>query len=329
MSIDISYRTLRSNSMRYMMQYVEEYELVKAKKHPEYVKVSEFFKARKIGFQNFYKFYRRYQFGQRNPNNLLPLKRGPKPKYQEMPLVDEGITKKVLEYRQLGFNKFYIADILKRDGIKKGASASTIYRIFCNYGVSKLNKTIHEEKRKIIRTFAGSLGHADCHYLPKGIVKAEPDKKYFVVGVIDDFSRVVWVEVIQSVKAVDATFATLDILMLMNKRYGIQFGEMLTDNGPEFCSNSTKPEQHVFERLLLHFSIKHRRTQPYRPQTNGKIERFWKTFDDEVIEGAVFNTLDELKNAVLGYNFYYNENRPHQGLNGKIPSSMLEKNLDK
>ena len=73
---------------------------------------------------------------------------------------------------------------------------------------------------------------------------------------------------------------------------------------------------------MIHFDIKHRRTKPYRPQTNWKIERFWRRFDDEVIEGAEYETLDELKDSVLGYNFYYNENSPHQSLNGKTPEMM-------
>jgi transposase InsO family protein len=97
----------------------------------------------------------------------------------------------------------------------------------------------------------------------------------------------------------------MDAITIMNKRYGIQFEEAMTDNGGEFCEKEKTLREHPFERLLMYFSIKHIRTQAYRPQTNGKIERFWRSFDDEVIEGAVFETLDDLKNAVLGYNFYF------------------------
>lgn len=160
--------------------------------------------------------------------------------------------------------------------------------------------------------------------LPKGAVQAEPSKRYYALGVIDDFSRIVWVEIMQSVKAIDTAFGMMDIIMLMNQRYGIKFDELLSDNGSEFCGTEKTVMDHPFERLLIHFDIKHRRTKPYRPQTNGKIERFWRTFDDEVINGAVFNSLDELKDAVLGYNLYHNEHRPHQGLNGKVPLTMLQ-----
>jgi transposase InsO family protein len=120
----------------------------------------------------------------------------------------------------------------------------------------------------------------------------------------------------------------MDAILIMNQRYNIKFDEALTDNGSEFCGGVKTKDTHPFERLLTHFAIKHIRTRPYRPQTNGKIERLWRTFDDEVIEGAVFETLDELKDAVLGYNFYYNEHRPHQGIDGKKPLEMLDVIVD-
>ena len=52
--------------------------------------------------------------------------------------------------------------------------------------------------------------------------------------------------------------------------------EVLTDNGPSFCSNA-------FAELLAQRAIKHRRTRPYRPQTNGKAERFNRTLTDEFL----------------------------------------------
>ena len=303
-----------------MLGYVEEYELVKKKSHREFKTARDLFAAKGICYQNFYKFYRRYIESGRDKQALLPTRRGPKPKYREMPIADDSIEKDVLEYRKFGYNKFVISEALKKkNGLKIGCSASSVYRILKRYGESKLRKAMLVEKRKIIRDHKGSLGHIDCHVLPKGVVKTEPGKRYYVLGCIDDYSRICWVEVTESVKALDACFAMMDVIMIMNQRYEIQFEEVLTDNGSEFCGGNNNQAGHPFERLLMHFGIKHRKTKPYRPQTNGKIERFWRTFDDEVIEGAEYNSLDELKDSVLGYNFYYNEHRPHQGLNGKIP----------
>jgi transposase InsO family protein len=133
--------------------------------------------------------------------------------------------------------------------------------------------------------------------------------------------------VIESTKAIDATFGMMDIILVLNQRYGISFEEALTDNGSEFCGGKNL-SLHPFERLLMHFAIKHRRTRPYRPQTNGKIERYWRTFNEDVIEGVTYNSLDELKDSVVGYNFFYNEQRPHQGLGGKKPIDMVEQKTE-
>jgi len=325
MNPQLSYRTLETNTIKYMLTYVEEFELVKSKQHKDFKNAREFFAARGICFQNFYKFYSRFLSSNRDPHALLPTRRGPKPKYCELPGDQDELVKKVLKYRQNGFNKFLISQaLIQEEKLKKSCSPSTVYRILKKQGKSRLRKSMIEEKRKIIRDSPGSLGHLDCHTLPRGIVRSQPSKRYYVLGCIDDYSRVCWVEVTDSLKAIDACFAMMDVILIMNQRYGITFLEMLTDNGSEFCGSEKTKMQHPFERLLMHFNITHRRTKPYRPQTNGKIERFWKTFEDEVIEGSVFETLDELKDAVLGYNFYYNETRPHQGIGGKIPQAMVD-----
>ena len=65
--------------------------------------------------------------------------------------------------------------------------------------------------------------------------------------------------------------------------------------------------------------MKHIYTKPYRPQTNGKIERFWKTLKEDFTEDSLFKDKDDLKEELLGYIIYYNEHRPHSSLNGKIP----------
>lgn len=318
-----SLKTIETNSIKYMLKFVDGYELVKAKKHPQFAFARDFFAANEICFQNFYKFYKRFIVHDRDPEKLLPIRRGPKPKYLESPLVKEGSLEAViLSYRQKGLNKFAISHCLKaQNHLKKTCSASTVYRILKAHGVSRLTKTVTEPKRKIVKEKPGELLHVDCHFLPKGVVRSSPTQRYYALGVIDDYSRVVWVEIMKSTKSLDATFAMMDAMLILNQRYGLQAQAVMTDNGAEFCS--PRVETHPFERLLQHFAIKHLRTRPYRPQTNGKIERFWRSFHDEVIAGSVFETLDALKDAVMGYNLFFNEHRPHQGIDGRKPINML------
>ena len=74
--------------------------------------------------------------------------------------------------------------------------------------------------------------------------------------------------------------------------------------------------------MLLELGIKHRYTRPYRPQTNGKVERFWRTLDDDVIDGATFDNLDHFANELFEYLIYYNNYRPHQALGGQTPKDF-------
>jgi len=129
-----------------------------------------------------------------------------------MPIVDGSLEEKVLEYRKLGYNKYIISEAIKKEGIiKKGCSASSVYRILRRYGESRIRKAMIEEKRSLIREHAGSLGHIDCHVLPKGVVKSDPEKRYYVLGCMDNYSRICWVEVTESVSALDACFAIVEV----------------------------------------------------------------------------------------------------------------------
>ena len=68
--------------------------------------------------------------------------------------------------------------------------------------------------------------------------------------------------------------------------------------------------------------IKHRKIKPYRPQTNGKIERFWRTLEEDFIEEPVFESREELEEESFKYMVYYNEYRPHQGIDGMKPAEL-------
>lgn len=78
-----------------------------------------------------------------------------------------------------------------------------------------------------------------------------------------------------------------------------------------------------FERMLAELGIRHRYCKPYRPQTNGKVERFWRTLQEDLIRETDFDTLAELKDELMQYLYYYNHHRPQQGIEGKVPADMV------
>ena len=104
-------------------------------------------------------------------------------------------------------------------------------------------------------------------------------------------------------------------------RYNLRFKEALTDNGPEMGTKaSATKDGHPLERLFKEMGITHRYTRPYRPQTNGKVERFWRTLEDDLLRDANYDSIDELKQQLVDYLCYYNHQRPHQGLGGNTPA---------
>lgn len=316
-------KTLKRNYIQKYRFLIREYELVKAKKHPGFRFVQDFYKAHNTNRQTFLKYYNRYKIRGR-PEDLLPQKRGPKWKTRR-PL--RFIEEKVLECRRMGKNKYEIHQALKEKLKKFTPSPSGIYNICKRYNLNQLTPKMKESKRKIIKTRAGELGHIDVHYLSKDII-VNDNQRYYLVALVDSCTRVAWVEVTSSIKSLDVMFMTLRCIHQLQAQFGIQFEEILSDNGPEFSGRgrTKKPKNilnHPFERMLIELGIKHRYTRPYRPQTNGKVERFWRTIEADLFENTTFDSIEHLQEELFQYLVYYNYDRPHQALNGLFPSLFL------
>ncbi len=301
-------------------EFIKEYELIKNKDHPQFVFVKDWAAARKIDKKNFLKYYGRYRQSKKSWD-LVPQKRGPKFKSRRP---CEALEQKVIELRKRGNNKYEIALIItaQKDNIFK-PSASGVYNICKRYGLNRMRPEMKEEKRKIIKERMGQLGHIDTHYLSKHIIPNSTQKLY-VVAIVDDYSRVAWAEIIESIDSLSVMFGVMRCLNILKAHYQIQFEEIISDNGSEFGNRDTKNKlNHPFERLLIEMDVKHRYIQPYRPQTNGKVERFWRTMEEDLIIDTDFDSIEELKEELLQYMYYYNHERPHQGLDGKKPVEML------
>ena len=305
-----------------MMACIDEYEAIKRKESKLFKTVKQFCEFNRFSHQNFMKIYHRYK---QNPceYNLLPQKRGPKFQIRR---TDLNVEKLIIELRLQGNSRYEIKEILKQKDYLVAPSPTTIYNICRKHGLNRLRKSEKTERRKIIMSKIGELVHIDCHQLSKGITIAEPDKTYYLLGVLDDYSRTCWVELMEDKKSLTVMFAVLKAFNMLKHRYGIEIESVMTDNGAEFGSGKDKKnkDEHPFERLLMEMEMKHIYTKPYRPQTNGKIERFWKTLKEDFTEDSLFNDKDDLKDELLGFIAYYNEHRPHSSLNGKTPQEICK-----
>lgn len=307
--------TLERNYLEKYRFLIKEYEQVKNKTHPLHKKAMDFYKANDTCAKSFLKYYNRYKQAGRSID-LLPQKRGPKYKTRRpLPFIEQ----KVIELREKGNNKYEIVSILKPKLGKHTPSYSGVYNILKRNKINRLTPKIKKNYQKIIKERMGQLGHVDCHHLSKSIIKGESQKLYLVC-VIDDYSRIAWAELVPDI----TSFATLKCLNILSDHYKIKFEEVLSDNGAEFgIKTSQKKYQHPFERMLMELGIVHRYTKPYRPQTNGKVERFWRTLEDDLLRETDFDSLEELKEELLQYLYYYNHERPHQGIDGKKPIEMI------
>ena len=306
-----------------MMACIEEYEAIKRKESKQFKTVMEFCKFHKFSHQNFMKIYHRYQSNP-CPESLLPQKRGPK--YQTR-RTDIEIENLIIQLRKLGNNRYNIKQILKKKYENLAPSETTIYNICKRNNLNRLRKTEKEAKRRIIMSKIGELAHIDLHQISKGITIAEPDKTYYLLGVIDDYTRLCWLEVLDDKTALTVMFATLKAFNMLRMRYGFEIDAVMTDNGAEFGSGrfAKNKDTHPFERLLNEMEMKHIYTKPYSPKTNGKIERFWKTLKEEFLEDSLFNDEEDLKNEILGFIAYYNEHRAHSSLKGLTPMEFAVK----
>jgi transposase InsO family protein len=314
---DNSYdRTIERNYQQKWRFLIAEYEAVKAGKSEAFRSVGDFYRHHGTCSQTFRKYYNRYQQSGAEAD-LLPQRRGPKWRERRAP---EGIEAEIVACRQRGMNRYEIHAALRerRDTVP---SPSTIYRVLKRFELNRRTPAMREEKRRIIKNMLGELGHVDLHQLPRDMFLAPPPAAAYIVSLLDDCSRLAWAEIVTSKKALPVMFRTLKMINTLNVTYGLVFTEILSDNGAEFASRN-HPEEHPFEAMLLELGIKHRYTRPYRPQTNGKVERFWRTLDDDVIEGATFDNLDHFANELFEYLIYYNNHRPHQAIGGKTPKEF-------
>lgn len=314
--------TLKRNYIHKYQFLVQEYELVKKGVHPTFNKVGDFYSFHGTCRQTFLKYYGRYKNSNYNDATLLlPGKRGPKYSSRRTP---DNIEKLVIDERNKGNNKYEIHSILKPKLKNNTPSPSCIYNIFKRHNKNKITVKMREEKiERIIKEKGGELAHIDCYTISKDVID---NKHHYILAIIDSCSRVAHAELLPDKKALTVMFATLRCLNIMVDRYNLKFKEILSDNGPEFGPRQSKSkEDHPFERMLMEMDIKHRYTRPYRPQTNGKIERFWRTLNEDLIEGTHFESIEHFKEELFKYILYYNKLRPHQGIDGQIPEEYLKK----
>jgi transposase InsO family protein len=132
--------------------------------------------------------------------------------------------------------------------------------------------------------------------------------------VVDDHSRVAYVEICADEKA-DTAIGVLERAVAWFADQGVVVERVLSDNGS--CYRS-----YAWRDACAALGIKHKRTRPYRPQTNGKIERFHRTLADGWAYARFYVSETERREALPGWIHFYNHHRIHSAISG-TPNSRL------
>ena len=211
---------------------------------------------------------------------------------------------------------------------------STVSAVLGRAGLGRLGRLGLEPARRYERSRPGELVHIDVkklgrieggagwrarggrqHYNPTFTDRTGRRRRTvgweYVHIAVDDYSRLAYAEVLPDERATSAV-AFLHRAVDFFARYGIAVERVLTDNGSAY-------------RAVLHalacrsLGIRHLRTKPHRPQTNGKAERFIRTLLKDWAYGAIYRSSSERTAALDGWLWHYNHRRRHSALGRQPP----------
>jgi len=207
-------------------------------------------------------------------------------------------------------------------------SVPTVSRVLARAGLSRLSALDPVPlPQRYERQSAGELLHIDIKRLGaiRGVGhRITGDRRHRARGVgwdvtyvaIDDHSRVSFAQVLPAERA-DYAAAFLQQALAYYARLGIRIQRVMTDNGKVFDS-------HAFVQVCHAHGIKRLHTRAYRPQTNGKAERFIQTALREWAYARAYRRSSERSAYLPRWLHHYNWHRPHTSLGGATPISRLK-----
>jgi transposase InsO family protein len=137
----------------------------------------------------------------------------------------------------------------------------------------------------------------------------------YVHVIVDDHSRLAYAEVLDSLAA-EAAIGFLRRAVAWFGDRGIRIERVMTDNGSAYVS-------YAHRRALAELGLRHLRTRPYRPRTNGKAERFIQTLLREWAYGRIYGSSPERTAALTSWLNHYNYRRPHGSLGHQPPAARI------
>src|SRR5437660_8907386 len=215
-----------------------------------------------------------------------------------------------------------------------GFAHSTVWKVLKRAGLSRRSRPAREAANSYEWPCPGDLLHMDvsryARFLRPGHrvtgdrsqrsrrwMRPETRVGYdYAHAIVDDHSRLAYVELHDDEKAVTVT-GFVERALAVFAEHGVVAKRLMTDNGFSYVKNRSLAE------LLARHCIRHLTTQPYRPRTNGKVERFHQTMAREWAYGLAYRSHRQRNQALPHWLQHYNQHRPHSSLGGQPPISRV------
>jgi transposase InsO family protein len=252
------------------------------------------------------------RFDQHGPGGLVDQPRGARPGSRLPELTQRTIVMLKKAHPDWGCQK--ISDMLLR-GPALPASAAAVARVLheAGYELEEVPTRPHPDKvRHFERARPNQLWQTDLFTF----VLKRQNRRVYLVAFMDDHSRFI---VGYGLHASQSTALVLEVLRAALTSHGVP-EEILTDNGSQYV---TWRGTSAFHKELDKRGIRQVVAAPRRPQTLGKIERFWGTLWRECVESAVFLDLGDAQRRLGLFIDHYNFQRPHQGIDGLVPADRF------
>ena len=210
-----------------------------------------------------------------------------------------------------------------------GFCHSTVWKVLRRAGLSRPPKAVREPANRYEWPCPGDLLHMDTSEYARfqrpghrvtGDRRSQDrhhrDGTDIVHAIVDDHSRLAYAEIHDDQRAATVV-GFLERALAFYAEHGITAKSPNTDNGWSY------DKRRDLHRLLSRHRIRHLTTQPYRPRTNGKVERFHQTMAREWAYGLTYNSHRERAAALPHWLHHYNTRRPHSSLGGRPPISRV------
>jgi transposase InsO family protein len=215
-----------------------------------------------------------------------------------------------------------------------GFCHSTVWKVLHRHGISRRPRPVREPANSYEWPCPGDLLHMDTSRYARfdrpghrvtgdrshrGLGWARPETRVgyeYAHAIVDDHSRLAYVELQPDEKAATVT-GFVERALAFYAEQGIACRRLMTDNGFSYVKNRSLRE------LLARHGIRHLTTQPYRPRTNGKVERFHQTMAREWAYGLAYRSSHHRAKALPHWLDHYNRTRPHSSIDDRPPISRV------